>query len=91
MPLRTCGEPLGDAARLTLTGGVALYLVGHAAFRARMFGSGGLERLAAAAGALLLYAVGEDLPAWSLEAGLACILIALCAWDASRRGEFAIA
>ena len=56
-----------------------------------MFGSGGQERLAAAAVALLLYAVGEDLPAWSLEAGLACILIALCAWDASRRGEVAIA
>jgi low temperature requirement protein LtrA len=89
--LSVVSDPLSDSARLALTGGVALYLAGHAAFRARMFGTGGLERLAAAAAALLLYPVGEDLPAWSLEASLAVVLIALCAWDASRREEVAIA
>src|SRR3954452_9593694 len=31
-------DPLGDAARLCMCGGVALYLAGHAAFRLRMTG-----------------------------------------------------
>ena len=34
-------DPLGDAARLALCGGVALYLVGHAAFRWRLLGPPG--------------------------------------------------
>ena len=39
----TSRDQLGDAARLALCGGVALYLVGHVAFRLRIVGSSGGE------------------------------------------------
>jgi low temperature requirement protein LtrA len=77
------GDPLVDAARLALCGGVALYLAGHAAFRMRMLGTPGFERLLAALGLLGLYAVGGELPAWAVEACVAAILVVLCAYETS--------
>jgi low temperature requirement protein LtrA len=70
-------DPLSAAARLSLCGGVALYLVGHAAFRLRMVGTVSGAKLAAAAASLLLFAVGGDLPAWATAAILSLVLMLL--------------
>jgi low temperature requirement protein LtrA len=77
--IRDVGEPLSDASRLALCGGAALYLVGHAGFRARMVGSVGYEKLAAAAALLAAFAIGARLPAWALAGTATTILTALCA------------
>ncbi len=58
---------------------VALYLVGNASFAARMTGSIEHEKLAVAAGLLVLYAVGGRLAAWVLAAAVAIVLGILCA------------
>jgi low temperature requirement protein LtrA len=83
------GEPLGPAARLALCGGVALYLVGHVAFRLRLVGSVGVEKLVAAAALLALYAVGGDLAAWALAGAVTAVLWAMCAVEtaSARRAE----
>ena len=47
---------LADAARLTLCGGVALYLVGHLGFRLRMVGSFEREKAVVVVALLVLYA-----------------------------------
>jgi low temperature requirement protein LtrA len=70
-------EPLGDAARLVLCGGVAVYLVGHFAFVARLFGLFDAPRVIAAAAALILFAVTGSVDAWLVAALLAVILVAL--------------
>jgi low temperature requirement protein LtrA len=75
------GAPLGDATRLALCGGVALYLVGHVAFRLRIAGSIGVEKLAAAAALLVLYAAGADLAAWALAGAVTVVLGAMCAYE----------
>src|SRR4029453_2148805 len=46
------GEPLADAARLALCGGLALYLLGNVAFRLRMVGVVGYAKLAGAVAVL---------------------------------------
>src|SRR3954452_14222769 len=82
-------EPLGDAARLALCGGVALYLVGHVAFRMRLARSLGVEKLVAAAALLVLYAAGGALAAWALAGAVTVVLGAMCAVEsvAARRAE----
>jgi low temperature requirement protein LtrA len=75
------GQPLDDPTRLALCGGVALYLVGHVAFRLRIAGSVGVEKLVAAAALLVLYAVGGDLAAWALAGTVAVVLTAMCAYE----------
>src|SRR3954471_23181782 len=81
--------PLGDAARLALCGGVALYLAGHVAFGLRMVGSVGVEKLVAAAAVLVLDAVAGDRDAWLLAGAVAFVLAAMCAVEtvAARRAE----
>jgi low temperature requirement protein LtrA len=83
------GEPLDDPTRLALCGGVALYLLGHVAFRLRIAGSVGVEKLVAAAAVLLLYAVGGDIAAWALAGAVAVVLGAMCAYESvtARRAE----
>ena len=54
-------DPLGDAARLALCGGVALYLLGHVAFRLRMIGDVGWEKLAVGEGQACRHAIGIEL------------------------------
>ena len=71
--------PLEDAARLALCGGVALYLVGHAAFALRMVGEVEYEKLGVAVALLVLYAVGGGLVAWVLAGAVAVLMGALCA------------
>jgi low temperature requirement protein LtrA len=82
-------QSLGDAARLALCGGVALYLVGHVAFGLRMVGAIGVEKLVAAAAVLVLYAVGGGLAAWVLAGAVAAVLAAMCAAETlgARRAE----
>jgi low temperature requirement protein LtrA len=74
-------EPLDDATRLALCGGVALYLVGHVAFGLRMVGSVGWEKLAAGAALLVLSAAGADMPAWTLAGAVTVLLWLMCAFE----------
>jgi low temperature requirement protein LtrA len=67
-----------DAVRLTMCGGVAVYLVGHVAFRMRMTGQLGYEKLIVVAALAVLYAVGDGLSPWALTAVIAALLTALC-------------
>src|SRR3954463_7675329 len=89
LAIHDVGAPLHDATRLALCGGVALYLVGHVAFRLRIAGSLGVEKLVAAGALLVLYAVGGDLAAWALAGGVTVILVAMCAYEtvSARRAE----
>ncbi len=70
--------PLAEPARLALCGGVAMYLVGHAAFALRMVGEVEYEKLAAAAALVALFAVGGGLPAWAVAVGVTALVGALC-------------
>jgi low temperature requirement protein LtrA len=70
--------PLPGPARLALCGGVAMYLVGHAAFALRMVGEAEYGKLAVAAGLLALYAVGGGLAAWLLAVAVAVLVGVLC-------------
>jgi low temperature requirement protein LtrA len=80
-------QPLGDATRLALCGGVALYLVGHVAFGLRMVGMVGWEKLAAAAAVLVLYLAGGEMPGWTLAGAVTVLLGLMCAFEtASARG-----
>jgi low temperature requirement protein LtrA len=72
------GSPLQDSARLALCGGVALYLLGNVAFRLRMVGELGYEKLAIAGSLLAVYAFGAHLPAWSVAGAITLLVAALC-------------
>jgi low temperature requirement protein LtrA len=71
-------ESLGEGARLALCGGVALYLVGHAAFALRIAGLLSYGKLVAAAAVLAVFALGGGLPAWAVAAAVGVVLAALC-------------
>jgi low temperature requirement protein LtrA len=79
--------PLADAGRLALYGGVALYLLAHAAFVRRLGGARSVAEPLAAAGCLALYAVTGGLVAWADVGLLALLLAALAAgeWLTRRR------
>jgi low temperature requirement protein LtrA len=70
-------DPMSDAARLTLCGGVALYLIGHTAFRLRMVGTASRAKVGAAVASIALFAAGGDAPAWAIAAGLTFVLTVL--------------
>ncbi len=71
--------PLRDPARLALCGGVALYLVGQAAFVLRMVREVEYEKLGVAVALLVLYVVAGGLAAWAVAAAVAAVMAALCA------------
>ena len=71
-------DGLGDAARLALCGGVALYLFGHAAFRWRLLGWPGPVPLAGALALLVLYAVTGGERAWAVAVSAMLVLVAVC-------------
>lgn len=73
--------PLADSVRLCLCGGIALYLLGHAAFRLRMVAEINRSELIAAAAAMVVYLGGGSLKAWLSVALLAAILVALGALE----------
>jgi low temperature requirement protein LtrA len=89
LAIHDVGEPLDDATRLALCGGVALYLVGHVLFRLRIAGSVGVEKLVAAVALLALYAAGASLDAWVLAGAVTVVLGAMCAYESAsaRRAE----
>ena len=87
--LHAAGEPPGDGGRLALCGGVALYLVAHAAFELRLIGTLATGKLATALALGVLYAVGASWPAWVISASIAALLAFLCATEfrAGRAGK----
>jgi low temperature requirement protein LtrA len=73
-----------DPVRLALCGGVGAYLLGHVAFRLRLTGRIGFEKLVVVAGLAILYAVGGPLAAWALASLIAGLMLALCAAETIR-------
>ena len=71
------GEPLGTIPAVALCGGVALYLLGHSAFRLRDVGSVSVPRLAAAILSLAIIPLGMRTPAIVTLGILAALLCAL--------------
>ena len=72
-------DPLSDAARLALCGGVALYLAGHTAFALRLVGVFNAPKALAASACLVVYLASAGLPAWATAALLASVLALLVA------------
>jgi low temperature requirement protein LtrA len=68
------GSPLSAGARLALCGGVALYLVGHAAFRLRLTGVVSYAKLAAAGACLVIFAAGARAPSWVIAGAVTATL-----------------
>jgi low temperature requirement protein LtrA len=83
---------LHDSARLALCGGVALYVLAHAAFLARLLGVVSWGRIALAAALFVLYGVSGGLSAWLVALLVALALALTCALDPRlTRGRAAIA
>ena len=78
------GHHLTSTGRLTLTGGVALYLVGQAAFRWRMTGALELGKGVVAAALIALGVAGSGLAGWVLAAIVAAILATVSVAETSR-------
>src|SRR3712207_5615896 len=82
------GDPLGTIPAVALCGGVALYLLGHNAFRLRELGSVSVPR---AVVTLLCYAlspVAVSIPSLVILAILAGLMCALVAFETMRSREF---
>jgi low temperature requirement protein LtrA len=73
--LEHVGDPLHSVPAAALVGGIALYLLGHVAFRWRQVHSLSRQRSLAALGAILLYPVALHVPALLT---LALVLVLLC-------------
>jgi low temperature requirement protein LtrA len=73
-----------DAVRLALCGGVGLYLLGHVAFKLRLTGKLGYEKLVVAAALAILYFAGGGLAPWALAAVITALLVALCGVESVR-------
>jgi low temperature requirement protein LtrA len=81
------GDPLAAVPAVALCGGVALYLLGHNAFRLRDAGSFSVPRLVAAATSLALVPLAVLLPALLSLAGVAVVLVTLAAYETVRERE----
>jgi low temperature requirement protein LtrA len=84
LELRGVDGPLSDAARLALCGGVALYLLGHAAFRRRLLGALGVQELALAALLIVWWALSGSVAAWAVAGVTAALLGGLCVLETAR-------
>jgi low temperature requirement protein LtrA len=82
------GEPLGTIPAVALCGGVALYLLGHNAFRLREEGSLSYPRLVVAVVCLVLIGVGVRVPSILTLAVLALVVCGLAAFETVSSGEF---
>jgi low temperature requirement protein LtrA len=76
--------PMPGPGRLALCAGVAVYLLGLAAFRLRMFGELSWPLLIVAAAVLAVYTLGGSIPAWTVGAGVAALVGALGAFESVR-------
>lgn len=75
------------SAAVALCGGVALYLVGHAAFRFRMSRTIGRHHLAGAAASAALIAASPHVAALAVAALLTAVLVAGATWERIELGE----
>ncbi|MBA2712035.1 MAG: low temperature requirement protein A, partial [Rubrobacteraceae bacterium] len=82
------GDPLGTIPAVALCGGVALYLLGHNAFRLRDVGTVSVPRLVVTALCLALIPVGVSVPSLITLAILAALLCGLAAFETTRSREF---
>ena len=81
------GETLDSVPAAALVGGVALYLLGHVAFRWRQVHSLSRQRAIAAVGTLLLYPVALAVPALLTLVLVLVLLCALIAYEVTRFAE----
>jgi low temperature requirement protein LtrA len=86
--LADVGDPLGTIPAIALCGGVALYLLGHNAFRLRDVGSISVPRLVVAILCCALIPVAVSVPSLVTLAVLAGLLCALAAFETMRSREF---
>jgi low temperature requirement protein LtrA len=82
------GEPLGKIPAVALCGGVALYLLGHNAFRLREEGSVSVPRLVVAMVCLGLIPVGLSVSSILTLAVLTVLLCGLAAFETASSREF---
>ena len=82
------GDPLGTIPAVALCGGVALYLLGHNAFRLREEGSVSVPRLVVAVVCLALIPVGVSVSSIITLAVLALVLCGLAAFETATSREF---
>jgi low temperature requirement protein LtrA len=82
------GDPLGTIPAVALCGGVALYLLGHNAFRLRDVGSVSVPRLVVTVFCCALIPVAVSIPSLITLAILAGLLCALAAFETMRSREF---
>jgi low temperature requirement protein LtrA len=80
-------EPLVDEAAVALFGGVALYLLGHVAFRLRIFGSVNRQRLLVAVVLLAAIPIGTQVDSLVALALVTVLTVALIAYEAIRFRE----
>jgi low temperature requirement protein LtrA len=81
-------DPLGTIPAVALCGGVALYLLGHNAFRLREEGSLSVPRLVVAVVRLGLIGVGVSVSSILTLAVLPLVLCGLAAYETATSGEF---
>ena len=86
--LANTGEPLETIPAVALCGGVALYLLGHNAFRLREEGSLSVPRLVVAVVCLGLIPVAVSVPSLITLAVLTVLLCALAAFETVTSREF---
>jgi low temperature requirement protein LtrA len=82
------GDPLGIIPAVALCGGVALYLLGHNAFRLRDVSSVSVPRLVVTVLCCALIPVAVSVPSLLTLAILAVLLCALAAFETVRSREF---
>ncbi len=82
------GDPLGTIPAVALCGGVALYLLGHNAFRLRDVGSVSAPRLVVTILCCALIPVAVAVPSLITLATLAVLLCVLAAFETVRSREF---
>src|SRR5919106_3420625 len=82
------GDPLGSVSAVALCGGVALYLLGHNAFRLRDVGSVSVPRLVVTVLCCALIPLAVSIPSLITLAILAGLMCALVAFETMRSREF---
>jgi low temperature requirement protein LtrA len=82
------GDPLGTIPAVALCGGVALYLLGHNAFRLREVGSVSVPRVVVTVLCCALISVAVSIPSLVILAILAGLMCALVAFETMRSREF---
>jgi low temperature requirement protein LtrA len=82
------GEPLGTIPSVALCGGVALYLLGHNAFRLREEGSLSVPRLIVSLACLALIPVAVSVPSLITLAVLTVLLCGLATVETATSREF---